>query len=71
MEKNSCLICECHLVDLEELKLIIQDDFQANKARVLTKVSDFKDLRIIGHGCGQCLKIWELELEQLLNEKHL
>ena len=63
MDIENCLICECHLVDLEELKLLL---IEAKGCVVLEKVEDLKTNRIIGHGCGQCLKSWEPELEQLL-----
>lgn len=64
MHMENYLICECHLVDFEELKALIQQD----KGLKLKKVEDLKLNRIIGHGCGQCLKTWEHELEQLLLE---
>ncbi len=64
MDIEHCLICECHLVELGELKLLIHEA----KDTVLKGVEDLKAHRIIGHGCGQCLKTWEYELEQLLVE---
>ena len=66
MNIEPCLICECHLVDLDELKLILKD--AATQQLTLTKIEDLKRYRIIGHGCGQCLKTWETELQELIDQ---
>lgn len=73
MEQENNLICECHLVNMEELKAFLvelkrckNEPGQKVAAVDLTEVDDFKKYRIIGHGCGQCLKTWEYELQNLL-----
>jgi hypothetical protein len=71
MERENCLICECHLVSWEDLHQIFQELKPGHDASImLTQVEDFKKYRILGHGCGQCLKTWEYELQQLINEQN-
>jgi len=71
MEIENCLICECHLVCWEDLHQIFQALKTGHDASImLTQVDDFKKYRILGHGCGQCLKTWEYELQQLIKEKN-
>lgn len=69
MDIENCLICECHLVSWGDLASILQELKPGNDASVtLTQVADLKKYRIVGHGCGQCLKTWEYELQQLIDK---
>ena len=58
------LICECHLVSWAELKRELKEHNCSS-----FEFEDLKKLKIIGHGCGQCLKIWELELRKLIDSQ--
>ncbi len=70
MDRENCLICECHLVSWGDLNEVLQELKLGHAASItLTQVSDLKKYRVLGHGCGQCLKTWENELQHLLDEQ--
>lgn len=69
MNLEHCLICECHLVEFEELKNFIKESSKTGPK--IARLEDLKLNRIIGHGCGQCLKTWEHEIKLLLEENNL
>ena len=70
MEKENCLICECHLISWDDLEQIFQELKPVGETSLrLTQVADLKKYQILGHGCGQCLKTWEHELGQFFNQR--
>lgn len=59
--EGSELVCECNLVSWDELF----KKLELTKDKILS-IEELKNNKIIGHGCGQCLTIWESELKSLI-----
>lgn len=57
-------MCECHMVSWNDLVELVD----CNRG-ILKSPDDLKLYRIIGHGCGQCLRAWEDDLRLLLKKR--